>query len=384
MRLYLFISVLLTASILSGCNDIKYAPAAVGQEGSVIVVIDSLTWTGPVGDALREEIGQPIPTLPAPEPSFGLQKFPLLGQSSLNRIKMQKNVLFVSSLDDSTVVTQLISSLFSEDALQAVNDNQGALVVRDDPWRLRQKVAILAAPSASDLVDVIRRSGPQLRDGFNEITRERTELDMFRKGRQLNLEAQLFEKHNFAVKVQHDYQIAVDTTQFVWLRRILSSESWRSVFVHYIENGNPAEMSPEWIYDVRDSLTQKDVRGNLNGFVEIDRRRPLITENISFLGNFGYETRGLWQMMEVNNGEKQQAGMGGPFVTYTFYEQESGRIYFVDGMVFAPGYEKREFLRQVEVIAYTFRNTELAPEDTPVASLIDSSLRTTSSLASNR
>lgn len=367
MRTILFSALLLFGFVLVGCDKIQSRPTAVGQEGSVFVVIDSTTWNGPVGEALRQEISYPIATLPAPEPAFGLQRYPLLGQASLNRIKMQKNLLFVSALSDSTVVTQLISSLFSEEALQAVNENDGALVVRDDPWRLRQKVGIIAAPSEDHLVDVIRRSGKELRDGFNTITRERTELDMFRKGRQVDLENQIFEKHDFALKVQHDYQIAVDTTDFIWLRRILSSDSWRSVFVHYIENGNPAEMSPEWIYSVRDSLTHEYVRGNLNGFVEIDRRRPLITENISFLGNFGYETRGLWQMMEMRDGEKQQAGMGGPFVTYTFYDQDSGRIYLVDGMVFAPGYDKREFLRQVEVMAYTFRDTQLAEGDQPVA-----------------
>lgn len=55
-------------------------------------------------------------------------------------------------------------------------------------------------------------------------------------------------------------------------------------------------------------------------------------------------------------------GMGGPFVTYAFYDQDSGRIYLVDGMVFAPNFKKREFLRQLEVTAHTFRTqSELEP-----------------------
>ena len=63
-------------------------------------------------------------------------------------------------------------------------------------------------------------------------------------------------------------------------------------------------------------------------------------------------------MVHYDNGVKRQSGMGGPFLTYTFYDQESGRVYMIDGMVFAPGYEKREFLRQVEVIAHTFKSGE--------------------------
>jgi hypothetical protein len=51
-------------------------------------------------------------------------------------------------------------------------------------------------------------------------------------------------------------------------------------------------------------------------------------------------------------------GMGGPFLTYAFYDEPSGRLYLIDGMVFAPSFKKREFLRQMEVIAFTFRTRQ--------------------------
>jgi hypothetical protein len=60
-------------------------------------------------------------------------------------------------------------------------------------------------------------------------------------------------------------------------------------------------------------------------------------------------------VMDGEDGKLLQAGGGGPFVTYSFYDQDSGRIYIIDGMVFAPGFDKREFLRHMEAIAYTFR-----------------------------
>ncbi|NBC17960.1 MAG: DUF4837 family protein, partial [Bacteroidetes bacterium] len=56
---------------------------------------------------------------------------------------------------------------------------------------------------------------------------------------------------------------------------------------------------------------------------------------------------------------------GGPFLTYSFYDQSTGRLYMIDGMVFAPGHEKREFLRQMEVIAHTFRTRQ--ESEAPVA-----------------
>jgi hypothetical protein len=42
----------------------------------------------------------------------------------------------------------------------------------------------------------------------------------------------------------------------------------------------------------------------------------------------------------------------------------------IDGMVFAPGYDKRTFLRQMEVIARTFRTRQQAA-GTAVAGRLD-------------
>jgi hypothetical protein len=115
-------------------------------------------------------------------------------------------------------------------------------------------------------------------------------------------------------------------------------------------------LTPEWIYATQDSLTKTFIQGNLGDYVEIDRRLPLETENIDFIGRYGFETRGLWHMVgDREDGTKAAFGMGGPFLTYTFYDEPTGRIYMISGMVFAPNFDKREFLRQMEVIAYTFR-----------------------------
>ncbi len=52
--------------------------------------------------------------------------------------------------------------------------------------------------------------------------------------------------------------------------------------------------------------------------------------------------------------------MGGPFVSYAFFDEDTGRFYLIDGMIYGPRYtneEKREFLRQMEAIAHTFRTS---------------------------
>ena len=357
--LLLITFVLLLFGSLLGCESLENTPTAIGREGEITVVIDSAQWRGVVGEAIREELGMWIGTLPAPERMFDLAQISLTSPSVLDLVRKQKNVVFVAPLSDTTNEAKFIESRLDEGAKAAILEGQSAVIPRRDLWRRYQQVVYITANTPEAVAEAIHERGEDLRYLFNKITRERMTLEMFEKGRQKDLEELIMTEHGFAVNVQHDYFIAIDTTNFIWLRRVISPDSWRSLFVYYEENGDPSELTPEWVYATRDSLTRKYVRGTLDGFVAIDYRRPLETENINFLDRFAYETRGLWHMLGIDeNGEEYEYGMGGPFLTYAFYDQNTGRTYLIDGMVFAPGFNKREFLRQLEVIAYTFRTRE--------------------------
>ena len=350
--------------LLIGCGDVDLRPEAVGEEGQITVVIDSTLWDGAVGDALRDQLGAPIFTLPSREPAFELKPLNLISQQVLDLAQSRKNVVFVASLHDTTTnEARFIKSILSAEAQQAIFDGGTAVVARDDVWRQRQQVFYVTAATPDGLVSAIEEDGAGIVYRFNEMARKRLQREMFDIGRQPKIEQYLMDNHGFAVHGQHDYFVALDTSNFVWLRRNLS-DTWRSFFIYYEENADPSKLSTEWIYQARDALTKRFVQGTLGGWVEIDRRRPLEAEEVNFKERYAYEVRGLWHMVGEENGEKFPFGAGGPFLTYAFYDESSGRLYLLDGMVFAPNYPKREFLRQLEVIAYTFRTRqEMAQAD---------------------
>ena len=350
------VGVLVVAMAVTSCGDLSYRPSAVGKTGEGVGVVDSTLWQGPAGDALRDELGRSVETLPAPEPLFDLTHETIESQAAFDRISARRNIVFAASLADTTTEANFVRSVFSEDARQAIETGPGVFVDREDTWRRNQRVMYFAAANPEELASVIRRSAGEVRSILSEHERRYLETEMFDSGRQFNLEDTLLARHDFRVKVQHDYLIAADTTNFVWLRRILP-DSWRSLFVYYEEYADPEDLTPEWIYQKRDSLGRNYLLGNVGGYINIDYRRPLVAENIDFLDRYGFEVRGLWHMVGPDDaGEIVPYGMGGPFLSYAFYDEESGRIYLVDGMVFAPGFRKREFLRQMDVIAHTFRS----------------------------
>ncbi len=341
------------AAWLGACKKMaSFRPPASGPYYVIQVVTDSLHWYGPVGDAIRYELARPIETLPQPEPMFDLSFTPLVSEQLFNQVKKQKNVVIAAPIDQDTPTARFLKARMDSTVLARVQSGQSLLITRPDLWYRDQMVIYLVGPRVDSLSAFIHREGENLRYLFNKLARERLAKEMFAPGREREIEKYLLEHHGFAVNVQLDYVLVQDTmlypgTGFVRLRRILP-DTWRDFFVFYIEKGDPMVINTDWILAMRDTLTYHFVRGTRpESYVEVDRRRPLTSEAINFLDRFGYETRGLWHMTHD--------AMGGPFLNYTFYEETQGRIYMFDGMVFAPGYPKREFLRQLEVIAYTFR-----------------------------
>jgi hypothetical protein len=146
----------------------------------------------------------------------------------------------------------------------------------------------------------------------------------------------LHKKYGFSLRVQKDYYLVRESAEdrIVRLRRCHPDRfltiSWTQA----------------------DSLTDSSIvseRLRLNGLfpdpVKIYSEHNRFQEYERGFPS-GRMLRGLWGLTS-NLG-------GGPFFTIAFKDDISGKIYFLDGVVFAPGNEKLPFLQQLEVMARTF------------------------------
>ena len=50
--------------------------------------------------------------------------------------------------------------------------------------------------------------------------------------------------------------------------------------------------------------------------------------------------------------------MGGPFVEHVIYSKEPNKLLVIQGFVYAPRYKKRNLIRQVESVVYSFEWAE--------------------------
>ena len=74
------------------------------------------------------------------------------------------------------------------------------------------------------------------------------------------------------------------------------------------------------------------------------------TKEINLANTYTIEYRGLWNM--------KNDFMGGPFIHYTLVDERRQRVINIDGFVYAPKFNKREYLRELEAI---MRSIKISP-----------------------
>ena len=342
---------LLVLLALTGCEQIVGTPKAVGEIPEILVVADSSTWAGPVGEAIRAELAQPIVTLPNNQGAFKLTHR-VLTPKTYESIQRARHVLIAAPIDEASRVGEFMRDRIDAGSQEAIRAGRAVGInLRPDLWSLNQLVVIATAADDQALTTAILRRGAELRAAYDELAYAATEREMFDDGRQLFEEDSLAGRYGWSIAIQHDYVLAHDslltvdgrTGQFVRYRRILS-DTWRDFFV-FVQEG-VSEVPPQAELDaLTDDLLEVFARGvRDSSFVQTDATRPIRRDTLTIAGHPAAEQRGLWYMTNDI--------MGGSYIRQAFVDPATDRLFVYYGMVFAPNrrYDKREFIRQMEVI----------------------------------
>lgn len=356
------LAVLLAGLALAGCDAVQGKPGSVGPIPEILVLTDSMTWKGPVGDALRAELAQPIATLPNGQGAFKLVQREL-DNLSWQQAQRARGVLVAGLIDDSTAAGRFLRARIDAAGQQSLRDGRAkGVYVNPNLWARDQLVVYATGATAPALAREVEAEGARLRAAFDTLAARNTEAEMFAKARQTDQEAAIFADKGWGLKIQHDYVPTQDTTataagftgDFLRYRRVLT-QTWRDFFVFTTDGVSELPDSTR-LDALTDSLLAQFALGSYDGsFVQQDPRRP-VRRDTAQIGPFvAQEKRGLWRM----TGDL----MGGSYVRYAFVTPDD-RLFLYFGMTFSPSrtLDKREFLRQMEVIGTTIRTGDAARE----------------------
>lgn len=326
-----FICVLLLSSILiSSCSDEgsrRRLPRFSGEPGEILVVMKESLWTGNEGDSLREVLAKKYPGLPQIEPSFKLLHFAPSEMSDL--LRHHRNILRIT--------------------IGADAEGENKVHYEKSKWANNQLYFRVRAKDEAAFYNLLNNDFQKIIQVINrtEINRIQEKYKAYGHER---LEKKVNRKFGIDMVLPEDCELAVDTNDFMWIKRErirylgnTPHEITQGFFIFSYPYTTDSAFTPEQFLTVRDTVLEKFVPGPRKGtFMTTEYRLPPSSEVISLNDRYTVFTRGLWKM--------ENYFMGGPFVALSTLSNDSSRVISVSGFVFAPRFDKREYIRDVEAI----------------------------------
>lgn len=324
MRVLKFLVLALVAVFAASCNDSSelVKQNVGGKAGEIIIVANKAEWESEPGSELRSILATPYPYLPQSEPSYTLINIPHKSFTSL--FEYHRNI----------IILKVEPELKAE--FKAV----------EDVWAAPQTVIMITAPTKEEATRVIADNSEQLFNIINQAERNRI-MRNSKRYEDVALRQFVADKFGGSPYFPKGYSLKKQTDNFVWISYETTYINL-GIFVYRIPYKDETSVQLEQLMAATNDIMQENVPGMVdNSYMTIS------SEILPGLGVMKYknrnfvEMRGLW---EVKNDF-----MGGPFVIHAFYDKNDPKsIIVVEGFVYAPRYDKRDYIRQVESILYSF------------------------------
>ena len=322
----LFFSVL-ALLVLMSCGDKKpnqkFLPDASGAMNNVSVVTENDLWEGRIGEAIRSILAKPIYGLPQDEPMFTISQIP----------------------------TSVFSGFVTKNrtVLKIETGKEEGFTITDDVYARPQKVIVVSGKTKEAIINVIKENESKIIETFRNA-------ELTERQRQMSKSPHSFtsikEKLGLTIQFASIYELAKETDNFFWFRKdITTGHSHIMIYELPFDAIKRNDSTVNQIIKIRDSIGKSYFKGRLDGTVNADGKTVssfMITEDAytpfhaeTILDNKpAFETKGLWELTNDF--------MGGSFINYTVEDKVNKRWIGIEGFVFAPSVEKRNYMLELE------------------------------------
>ncbi len=351
---YLFITTIVLLG-LSSCTQearqgLRPTPTAFGDVNSLAVIADPALWEGPVGDTIRNYYSSAYLILPQPEPMFDLSHYTM---EELNKERIRREMrhyLIVANLNDvSSPTTQFVlQDIGTEKARRAKEEPTYSTVIGKDKWAEGQLLVYQFSYSDDLLIENIKKNFPAIAKRLYKADENKIDASLFLDGENRPLVEEVRTKMGVQIRIPKDYFLALSNNELIWIRKETQKYS-SNLLIKKIKYTDQSQLTREGIKSVTDSVGRKYVSSQLpNTYMKInDVDLPMFVDAKTINGKYALEARGIWEM--------ENDFMGGPFISYLFHDPKRGELVFVEGFIYAPGEDKRNYVRNLEYLISSVR-----------------------------
>jgi hypothetical protein len=351
---FIFFLIVISAAFF-GCSSDKqkteYLQKANGKPGDLLLIMDSVQWRGELGKEIRKIFQAEVPGLPQGEPMFNvLWIHPSKGVTMLTKMR---NLIYVFTLDQTTSGSRTLRQQFSEETLNRIRtDSTFTLSTKSDEYARGQEVMYLFHSTETGLINYLQEHRQNIIDYFNRTERQRLSREIFKTKSTRGVAEFLRQEQQIDLRVPVGFKVADKTDDFVWLRS-MTAETDKDIFVTWKEYESEYQLLPDSIIAWRNETCKKylyEDPENPEGYLTTELENAKVHARQMKLNNhFAMEVRGLWRT--------NLRTMGGPFLGYALVDEPRGLLYYIEGFAYAPGKDKREMMRELETILWTFRTS---------------------------
>ena len=326
-RIISLLALAVTMLALISCNETSRKKALLpnisGKAGEVIVVINKGDWEGAVGTTLRDTLAKDCPFLPQKEPLYTLVD--VIPSGFTNMFQIHRNIVIVRIGND--VVEPGVN-------------------IRYDVWARPQCAITINAIDSDSAVQLIKENSKRIITSLEQIERDRI-IANSKKYEERSIAPAVTEMIGGSPHFPSGYRLKKKTDDFIWVEYSVQYVTQGILIYKYPVVEGEDMMNLDNIIEENNAMLKANVPGMFENTYMMTSTfaRPSI-EYLKYKGRDFAEVRGYW---EVYNDF-----MGGPFVSHAFYSQDGKNMIVMEGFVYAPKYDKRHYLRQVEAILYSF------------------------------
>ena len=323
---YLILTALVALCAIS-CNHNKTRKALLpnisGKPGEIIVVINKGDWEGAPGTVLRDSLACEFPFLPQREPLYDLVNVAPSGFVSM--FQVHRNIIIMN---------------ISSDVVEP------GVLYKNNVWAAPQCVIRINASNAEQAVELFKENSVKIKAVLAQAEINRV-IANAKKYEERGLAPIVTEMAGGSPHFPSGYKLRKKSDDFIWITYDPQFTQQSILIYKYPVVEGVDMMKPENLLKAQSEMLKNNVPGMFeNTYMIIS---PIVSPAITYkkYGEHEFaEIRGLW---EVHNDY-----MGGPFVSHVFYTPDGQNMIMMQAFVYAPKYDKRNYLKQVESVLYSF------------------------------
>lgn len=351
------LSILLVAFLMSCApktpqDRMLTLPSAIGNAHQMLLVADKNFQKSPLIDSIDFHISSVFMIVPKMENMIDMDI--MNPRDFQGYAKHRRNIIFVDALDQQSSTAKAIrKALGPERIRKAKEDKTFRMASEKNKWAKGQQIIYLFAPTMDELPEVIEKFSNKVIKKIYDFDEPMVKANAFAGGLNEGTIGEIQAKLNLRIDIPKGYKISSDKfidDNTMWLRQENSRIGYNLV-IRSMEYDGESKLTKDNIIKIRNEIGKEYISTRIKGAymtTEVKNRPYPVFDQTNINGNYALEARGLYKMV----GDF----MGGAFISYMVYNEETNRVVFMDGFLQAPAKEAhREYLLRLELIMKTLK-----------------------------